>query len=65
MTVDHSRGPSFSLVPISHPAHIQARFLTVPAYWPAFWLCRLIDPLSNHANRLIDPLSDSVCPWPV
>jgi len=36
MTVDHSQGPSFSLILISRPAHVQARFLSALAYWPAF-----------------------------
>ena len=26
----------------SHPVHVQASFLTAPAYWPTFWLSRFL-----------------------
>ena len=32
---------------LSLPAHMQARFLTAQAYWPAFWLCTPLTSLKS------------------
>jgi len=51
-----------SLVLISRPAHMQARFLTVPAYWPAFQPRR---PAYWPTFWLCAPLTGLKSGWPV
>ena len=58
VTTDRPRGPWYGAIIISRPLHVQAHFLTAPAYWPAFWLCAPLTsfksgrPVYNPVERL-------------